>query len=89
MTGDGRAPNQARHIIDLLGGRTVAPDVLEWPQTKVDSALRCGWIQCRDQRHVLECAWAHNINMNELDFVVHLRGLHRPVAAQERAAAAG
>lgn len=52
-----------------------------WPASKVDSCLRTGWIHGSDHRHVLESAWANGINMNELDFVVHLRGLSRPVAA--------
>jgi hypothetical protein len=81
MTGERGAPNQARHIINLLGGRTVAADVLKWPQTKVDSCLRRGFVRCQDQRHVLESAWTVGVNMNALDFVVHLTGLHRPTAA--------
>lgn len=62
--------------------------ILGWSRTKLDSATRSGFFRCQDHRHVLESAWAAGINMNELDFVVHLRGLHRPVATPERTLAA-
>lgn len=77
MTGERAAPNQARHIVNLLGGRTAATNVLEWPQTKVDSAIRAGFFRCQDHRHVLERAWKHGIIINQLDFVIHLSGMHR------------
>lgn len=87
MTGKS-TPTQSRHIVNLLGGRSRAAEILDWPLTKVDSCLRSGWIHGSDHRHVLESAWAAGINMNQLDFVVHLSGLHRPVAAPQPAAVA-
>ena len=86
MTGSS-AKSQARHIVDILGGRTKTAELLEWPITKVDSVLRTGFFRCQDQRDVLERAWAAGININELDFVVHLRGLTRPVPTPERLSA--
>lgn len=77
MTGEHAAPNQARHIIHLLGGKAEAGRILGWSKTKVDSCWRTGFIRCQDHRHVLESAWAVGININQLDFVVHLHGLHR------------
>jgi hypothetical protein len=79
MTGGRAAPNQARHIINLLGGRKPAERVLGWPRTKVDSAIRAGFIRCQDQRHVLERAWDAGIHINPADFIVHLDGLTRRI----------
>jgi hypothetical protein len=85
----GTPTSQARHIIDLLGGRTEAARILDWPMTKIDSALRSGFIRCQDHEHVLTAAWSVAIRMNELDFVFHLRGLTPPWATNQRTAAAG
>lgn len=88
MTGTGR-PTQAKHIFDLLGGRSETGRILGWPLTKVDSCLRTGWIHGKDHAHVLNRAWAEGININQLDFVVHLSGMHRPAPTQQRTATAG
>lgn len=83
----GNHTSQARHIVDdILGGRSEASRILGWPLTKIDSVLRSGFIRGQDQRHVLESAWAAGKRMNELDFVVHLRGLHAPDTTLQRLA---
>lgn len=88
--GEARAPSQARHIlIDILGGRTESSEILGWPLTKIESCLRSGFIRCQDHAHVLVRAQRAGKKINELDFVVHLRGLHPPVAIHERTAAVG
>ena len=85
MTGNHKS--QARHVFDLLGGRTKAAQITGWPLTKIDSIIRIGFIRCQDQAHVLKTAWEAGVNINPLDFVVHLMGMHRPpVTASERSA---
>lgn len=85
MTGNHKT--QAQHVFSLLGGRSEAARVTGWPLTKVDSILRTGFVRCQDQAHVLQTAWAAGININPLDFVVHLMGLQRPVTTPQRSAA--
>lgn len=55
--------------------------MLGWPGTKVDSARRAGFFRCQDHAHILERAWAAGININQLDFVIHLSGMHRAAIA--------
>lgn len=67
---------QARHVIDRLGGRAKAQEITGFPLSKIDSMLRMGWIQGKDQRHMLESAIAARAPLTALDFVVHLVDLH-------------
>lgn len=83
MTGNQKS--QARHIVDRLGGRSDASRITGFSLTKIDSMTRTGWIPQKDQRHVLESAWAAGVALNELDFVAHLRGA-AVVASPERTA---
>ena len=79
--------SQARHIVDLLGGRSEAQRITGLPMTMIEGWLRHGWIQQRHHRLILEKAWAEDKPINELDFVVHLRGATpAAVTSPERAA---
>jgi hypothetical protein len=83
----GNHTSQALHVVALLGGRAAATDITGYNRTLVESWLRGGWIHGKYHCHILESAWAAGIAINELDFVVHLRGLTRPAPTPERTAA--
>ena len=83
----GNHTNQAQHVVAILGGRAETTRITGFGRTLVESWLRQGWIHGKYHRQFLETAWQANITINELDFVVHLRGLHRPAPTPERAAA--
>ena len=71
----GKPKTQARHIVDVLGGRTRAAEITGYELTVIDSWLRTGWVHGKYHAHILESAWAAGVNMNQLDFVAHLFGL--------------
>ena len=76
--------SQARHVVDLLGGRAETHRITGFPLTMIDGWLRHGWIHQQHHRRILESAWAEGKTINEFDFVVHLRGVQPPVSNPER-----
>lgn len=85
MTGQ---PSQARHIIDtIMGGRSRASEITGEKLSRIDSMLRTGWVPQPLHRHFLESAWQAGLQINQLDFVVHLAGLAPPARQPERPSA--
>jgi hypothetical protein len=82
----GKPPSQARHIVEVLGGRVPASEITGYSLTKIDSFLRTGWVHGKYHAHILESAWAAGVKMNQLDFVAHLAGMSPPARLPERMA---
>lgn len=84
----GKPTTQARHIVDVLGGRLRAHEITGYPLTVIDSWLRTDWVHGKYHAHILLRAWAAGVKMNHLDFVAHLFGL-APAAERQPERLAG